>query len=95
MPRWALEPRQPKGAGQIEKKGQSNPGHNQDQPVRFAQPIQFTEKKGGHESGLERPDAAAGFIDPDESGGKLNQIPTPKSRNATPIDAFDGEVPRA
>jgi hypothetical protein len=79
-----------KGSANVEHESQREAGEHADDPAQNGKGVEFAEEQGNHEGGLNRTDAAASFVNPDDPGADLDDIAMLRSGDAAKSEEFDG-----
>lgn len=77
------------GSGKVEQKGKEETAEDEEESCGEGTAVEFADKEGGHEIGLEGTDAGAGFINADGALGEFNEVALLDGDMAEPVERFD------
>jgi len=85
-------PTEDQGADDVEAEAQGDADGDESGPGPKPKAVKLAHEEGGHETGLEGTDAAAGFVYANRAGGKLDEVAALEGGNVEPSQKFDGQI---
>src|SRR5207248_2656841 len=80
------DPNQNGGSSNIANKGENRPDNDQNHPTRNGEGIKLSKKKRNHQGGLKGTNAAACFLDTNESGPNFYDVALLKGGNSGKLE---------
>ncbi len=85
------EPGEGESAQEVESDGDGGGPHEQEAATNRAEAPEFADEPARHDGGLDGAHAAAGFLDFDKAGGKLDGMTLTDGFEAEEVQAFGGD----